>query len=635
MSTRKSSGLKGSGERELRVKARGGKAPRTVRWLVQCLAALVSIIAAATLGNPGVRAETRIALVIGNSAYERSPLANPKNDAQTISASLAAAGFTVTTLADADIAAMRSAILAFGRQLRGSDSVGLFYFAGHGVQVGGENYLIPIGADIKDQSEIPLLAFSLGELLKTMERAESRLNIAILDACRDNPYASLTRSMTRGLAPVEAPAGTLIAFATGPGQVALDGSGPNSPYSGALAESIAEAGIPLEETFRRTRRLVLEATGKRQVPWEHSSLTGEFYFRPKMALPEARTAPASGVETAELAELADWSRIKDTGDIAALRTHIAHYPNGMFRELAVLKIERLSVVQSPWSLVVTGSTTTVATRNEQIDLYERALRIESTAKDGTTYAEAASLYRKAAEQGMSAATYRLGRLYDKGLGVARDPQEAARLFARAADAGSTPAMAALGTMREFGEGGPRDLAEALRLYRLAAERGDASAMTSLGYLYHTGKGVSRDARAARKWYGEAVAQGDARAMFNLALMNVRGEGGGADLAEGVRLLEKAAERGHAGARRELAYLYDEGRGVDRSPERAAGYLLEALAAGHAEAQRDVLDGAAAWSFATRRAIQRRLAERGLYRGKPHGIFNALTRQALRRVAAGS
>lgn len=618
------------------VRLRAGAGGELIRGLAGLAAAILLALAVAV---PQALAETRFALVIGNSAYARAPLANPRNDAQAIAASLATAGFSVATLTDADIGAMREAILAFGRRLRGSDSVGVFYYAGHGVQVDGENYLIPIGADITDASEIPLLGLSLGELLKTMERAESRLNIAILDACRDNPYPAATRSAARGLAPVKAPAGTLIAFATGPGQVALDGSGPNSPYSGALAAAMVEVGIPLEETFRRTRRAVLEATAKKQVPWEHSSLTGEFFFRPKMAEPEARAlngvAPAASVDAANVAELADWQRIKDSKDTTALRAHIERYPAGVFRELAALKIERLEQAVSPWSWIVTGSTANVTARSDQIDAYEQALKIESRAADKAQYAEAAALYRKAAERGLPQAIHRLAHLYDQGLGVDRDKAEAARLYRQAADLGHPASMAALGTLTEFGEGTKQDTAEAVRLYRQAAEAGEPSAMTSLGFLYASGKGVARDAQMARRWYRTAADRGEKRAMFNLALMNIRGEGNRPDLAEAVRLLEGAAEQGHAGAHRELAFLYDEGRGVARSPERAASHLLAAVAAGHDDAERDVLQRPGAWSFATRRALQRQLADRGLYRGGVHGIFNTSTKAALRKLATGS
>lgn len=584
---------------------------------------------------PVAKAETRIALVIGNSGYLKAPLANPRNDARAMAQSLAQVGFNVKTLIDADQQAMRAAVLAFGRELRVSDSVGVFYYAGHGVQVDGENYLIPVGADIADANEVALAGVSLTELLKTMERAESRLNIAILDACRDNPYPARTRSTARGLAPVQSPAGTLIAFATGPGEVALDGSGANSPYSAALAANILEVGIPLEETFRRTRRKVLEATGNKQVPWEHSSLTGEFFFRPKTAEPESRAQPSGGVDQRHLAELRAWEKIKSTTDKVLLERHIASYPDGMFAEIAMIRLKRITEPATPWASVVTGSTVTTQTRSDQVGAYEEGLAAESRATDAAGYVAAAKHYRKAADTGLPAAMYRLARLYDHGLGMGRDVETAARWYTRAADLGYPPAMAALGTLYEFGHGVGEDLVEALRLYRQAADAGDGAGMASLGFLYSQGKGVGRDAKAARRWYQLAVERGDQRAMFNLALMHVRGEGGPADLVEGVRLLQGAAERGHAGARRELAFFYDEGRGVARDPDKAAEHVLAALAGGQKEAERELLARPGAWSYATRRAIQRHLARRGLYRGAVHGIFNQSTKAALRRVAAGS
>ena len=241
------------------------------RIALACVLVIGSVIGLAT----AAKAETRHALVIGNSAYAVGPLANPKHDAEAIGKALKSVGFDVTKLIDANQQAMRRAVIEFGRKLRSSDSVGLLYYAGHGVQVGGENFLIPIGADIKDQEEIAVEGINLNEVLKTMARAESRINIVILDACRDNPFAGRTRGTGGGLAQVLAPAGTLVAFATAPGQVALDGDGQNSPYSLALAQAIPQPGLVLEEVFRRTRRQVLAQTSNKQTPWEHSSLTGE------------------------------------------------------------------------------------------------------------------------------------------------------------------------------------------------------------------------------------------------------------------------------------------------------------------------------------------------------------------------
>ncbi|MGD9783849.1 MAG: caspase family protein [Hyphomicrobiaceae bacterium] len=597
--------------------------------------ALLAFILALALPVASAGAENRIALVIGNSAYTKSPLANPVNDARAIAESLKRSGFGVTLTLDADLQAMRRAILAFGRALRESDSVGVFYFAGHGVQVDGENYLIPVGADIDEAREVAIEGVGLSELLKTMERAESRLNIAILDACRDNPYPSTTRSVSGGLASVEAPAGTFIAFATAPGQVALDGAGGNSPYSAALATHIVEVGISLEETFRRTRRDVLAATQSKQVPWEHSSLTGEFFFRPKMAAPDRSPDAEAGLDGPNLVELAAWQRIRSSKDRAVLEDYLQRFPDGMFAEVVQLRLNRLGTPQSPWSWIVTGSTATATMRSEQTDTYEDALEIETKATGYADYARAAVLYGRAAERGLPAAMHRLARLYEKGSGVAHDSGKAAELYRHAAEQGYAPSMTALGALHEYGQGVAPNLTEAARLYRRGAEAGDAAGMASYAYLLSQGKGVARDAKSARSWYQQAADRGDRRAMFNLALMLQRGEGGAPDRVAALRLLQLAAERGHAGAQRELAYHFDEGRGVARSAEKAAEYLLAALASGSKEIAEEVQRRPGVWSYATRRAVQARLRARGLYSGAPHGIFNRATKTALQRVASGT
>lgn len=587
-------------------------------------------------GADAARAESRLALVIGNSGYASNPLGNPKNDAELMARALKTVGFDVVKLIDADQAAMKRAVLEFGRRLRASDAVGLFYYAGHGVQVGGENYLIPVDADIKDAEEVALSGLSLGELLKTMERASSRLNIAILDACRDNPFPSTTRSGTRGLAPVRAPTGTLIAYATGPGEVALDGSGTHSPYSEALAAAIPTIGVSIEEVFRRTRRKVLEVTAQKQTPWEHSSLTGEFFFRPKAAEPEAsaRTSDADyGLSHARLSEIRDWEKIKDTSDIAVLKAHAERYPDGVFREVVALKVSRLENPPAPWSWIFTSDARS-AQLEEAEPIYERAVKLDGRATGNVALAEAAELYRRAADLGLPAAMYQTARAYDHGRGVAKNAAEALAWYRKAAELNHPGALAALGTMYEFGEGVESDLVAALSHYRAAADQGDPQAMTSLGYLYATGKGVARDQALARRWYGTAAERGNPRAMYNLALMVMRGEGGARNLAEAVRLLRSASEKGHAAAMRELAFLYDEGRGVERNAVQAATYLLASYKAGNKDARLDVRLKSLAWSFATRREIQRQLTAQGLYAGPAHGVFDVTTRKALERYASG-
>jgi|GEM_PF-6934004 len=244
------------------------------------------------LSHP-VLAETRIALVIGNGDYQSgSKLDNPVNDANLMTKTLRGAGFQVTRVVNADRFQMRKAMLDYSRQLTNSNTIGVFYYAGHGIQVDGQNFLLPIDASPARKDELSLHGVALSEFLRTLNSvsgSEGRLNVVILDACRNNPFARGWRSANRGLATVDAPSGTLIAFATAPGDVAADGDGVNSPYTLALAQMIKKPGLAIEQTFKGARNLVWEWTkqsGKAQIPWESTSLRGDFYFTPDNALYE-------------------------------------------------------------------------------------------------------------------------------------------------------------------------------------------------------------------------------------------------------------------------------------------------------------------------------------------------------------
>jgi TPR repeat protein len=611
------------------------RAKLLVNRVVVCLAVLLAFSSAVPAA-----AENRFALVIGNSDYTSAPLANPVNDAERMSEALAKVGFDVRTVRNANQDVMKTEILAFGRRLASGDSVGLFYYAGHGVQIDGQNYLIPLGADIQDGTDIPLLGVNLSVLLRSMGRARSRLNIAILDACRDNPFAGHARSLSRGLAPVEAPSGTLIAYATAPGQVALDGQGGNSPYTAALVEAIPTTGIPIEDVFRQTRRQVLAKTGGRQTPWEHSSLTAAFYFLPKALEPEVSNRNENGLRDPSrdrrLAELAAWEKIKDQGQPTVFRQHIKTYPDGLFVELASLKLEQLDKTSAPWTWIITGSSGRTGSRTAA-SFYEEALTLETSARPNevTEFRKALALYQQAADLGLPVAMFRLARFYDKGLGTGQDFHLAATWYARAANEGHIGAAAALGTMHEFGQGADANLVEALRLYQAAAERGDAFAMASLGYLYAEGKGVARDRTRAVTWYTRAAKQGQSRAMFNLGLLLLAEKGSRSNERRAVAWLKKAAENGHTGAQRELAVLYDEGRTVKRDTKLAAKYLLAAFGAGDKRAAFDIRVRPDTWSFWTRRQIQKRLRKLGYYQGHAHGFFDSRTKIALEAFADNS
>lgn len=586
---------------------------------------------ATALGTGAAGAEQRVALVVGNATYAESRLKNPRNDALLMARALSATGFDVMTVMDGNAEDMRQAISEFGSKLQQPGAVALFYYAGHGVQIDGDNYLIPLGARISDASDVTEFGVPLQSVMRTMARSGTRLNIVIMDACRDNPFAAGGWSAAvTGLASVVAPADTIIAYATGPGQLAEDGVGPNSPYTAALASEMLAVGATLEDVFRATRRHVLERTGNRQTPWEHSSLISQFSFLPKVL---TATAAEPSLPDLRLAEIEAWETIKATADPDMLRAHMQKYPSGLFAELAGMRLAKLEAVRTltPWSWVVTSGLDVAERRAAADVVYARALALDGATGSHDDLKAALKLFSEAAADGHAGAMYRVGRAYDKARGVAKDLLAAARWYERAAEAGDAAAMAALGTMHEFGEGAAPDLAEALRLYRSAADRGDASGMTSLAFLYGEGKGVARNTSEARRLYSAAAALNHPRAIYNLALMELRGVGARADVQRARVLLEQASDLGHASATLELARQHDLGRWGVRSPARAAELALKAVQSGHKDGRFFDISRQG-FTYATRREIQKQLAARGLYDGGIHGFFNSATLQALTAVA---
>jgi formylglycine-generating enzyme required for sulfatase activity len=224
--------------------------------------------------------EKRVALVIGNGAYDSSPLRNPPNDARAMAQALRGLSFEVIEKVDLDDKKMRKVIDEFGEKIR-NGGVGLFYYSGHGVQANGRNYMIPVHAAINGEGDVEYESVEIGRVLGKMADARNRMNIVILDACRNNPYERSFRNATQGLAAItSAPTGTLIAYSTSPGSVAADGSGSNGTYTAELITQMGREGLKLEEVFKATRAGVQGVTGGKQVPWEHSSVVGDFYFMP-------------------------------------------------------------------------------------------------------------------------------------------------------------------------------------------------------------------------------------------------------------------------------------------------------------------------------------------------------------------
>jgi uncharacterized caspase-like protein len=272
--------------------------------MLKHFAASLFALAALLAGVAPAAADKRVALVIGNSAYENVPrLTNPSNDAADVAAKLKGLGFEVVEGIDLGKRDMEKRIRAFAEALSGAD-VGLFYYAGHGLQVDQRNFLAPIDAQLKSESDLDFEAVQLDLVLKNMVR-NAATSIVFLDACRDNPLAAnlaqVGRSLDvgRGLARIETPASMMIVYATEPGKVALDGTGRNSPFTGALLRHIDTEGASISDVMIAVRNDVLSETSGKQRPFESASLTGQFFFKPK---PE-QTADKASSSSGELAVL--------------------------------------------------------------------------------------------------------------------------------------------------------------------------------------------------------------------------------------------------------------------------------------------------------------------------------------------
>lgn len=288
-------------------------------WVLACIALGLSAGEAA--------AEPRIALVIGNGAYAMvARLPNAVSDAKLMARTLSGLGFKVTELVDSDQAAMKAAIADFGRALRasGPDTVGLFYYAGHGVQASGVNYLLPVTSAIRDEADLDLVGVEGRWVVRQMESARNVTNIVILDACRNNPFASIGAT-GQGLARMDAPTGTYIAYSTAPGSVAMDGSGKNSPFTAALAAAMTQPGQPVEQMFKQVRVNVLRETSGGQTPWDSSSLVRDFMFTP---------APTPVAPPRASAEQPEWAAARASNDPARILRFLREFPQSLHTDEA-------------------------------------------------------------------------------------------------------------------------------------------------------------------------------------------------------------------------------------------------------------------------------------------------------------
>ena len=301
------------------------------------------------------KADRRIAFVVGNGAYKNvAQLPNPAIDAQAMAAVLRNVGFEVVEGTNLTRDKMTERLLEFGKKAQGAD-VAVFFYAGHGIAIGGTNYLLPIDADIKSEMDVKLGAAINIDLTLDQTMSDAKVKLVFLDACRDNPFTakiksnSATRSVSvqSGLAEMKSGEGTLIAFATGPGQTALDGQeGTNSPFTRALIAHITSPGLEIQQAMTEVRAQVNEETNKGQLPWGHTNLIGSVYLNPVSA-PVAGAAPASSARAAASSsaatdvELEFWRSVKESNKPEELNAYLTSYPNGQFKPLALARIAAL------------------------------------------------------------------------------------------------------------------------------------------------------------------------------------------------------------------------------------------------------------------------------------------------------
>ena len=522
---------------------------------------VVAVVAFVVLAIPSVvLADGRVALVVGNSTYAHiGRLPNPDNDARDISAALRRLGFEVTIEFDADRVELTEALRAFTRRSAGAD-VSLVFYAGHGIEMDGVNYLVPVDARLERDVDVRFETVTVDDLLVSTSGASLRL--VILDACRNNPLA---RSMQRTAAFRSVSGGsfadlnedllgdeTLVAYAAAAGTTAADGRGRNSPYTAALLSHL-ETPLEIGLLFRRVRAQVLAATNGAQRPHEYHSLVGEHYL--------TRTLAAGASVTVTAAVAADPVAV-DPPRPDPEETDVTDLPVAALRELAE-----------------------AGDAEAQTELGERYEDGRDVVQD---YGVAVSWFRRAADQGHASGQVALGFMYDRGRGVGQNDADAVRWYRRAAELGDARGQSNLGVMYSSGRGVRQDTAQAVRWFRRSAEQGHALGQNNLGAMYRTGRGVQQDYREAVRWFRRSAEQEHALGQNNLGAMYRTGRGVQQDYREAVRWFRLSASQGYAFAQANLGFMYENGRGVRRDRVEAVRLYRLAADQGHSWA-REQLD----------------------------------------------
>jgi uncharacterized caspase-like protein len=351
-----------------------------MRFLIAALS-IAGLLVSATVA----KADKRVAFVVGNGAYKNvAALPNPAIDAKSMAKVLRNVGFDVVEGYNLTRDKMTEKLLEFGHKAEGAD-IAVFYYAGHGIAMSGTNYLLPIDADLKSEADVKLGATINVDTTLDQTMQDAKVKLVFLDACRDNPFAArmqsakLSRGLTvdSGLAAMNTGQGTLIAFATSPGQTALDGDkGTNSPFTRALVANITQPGVEIQQAMTKVRAQVNDETNKNQMPWGHTDLTGSVYLNPASLPADAKANKADAPATTAAAPASDmelefWRSVKDSRKVEELNAYVTNYPNGAFKPLALTRIAKLQG----------GDTSPDATRNLTVDTSSLSDEADQVAED--------------------------------------------------------------------------------------------------------------------------------------------------------------------------------------------------------------------------------------------------------------
>ncbi len=493
--------------------------------------------------------ERRVALVIGNARYAESPLRNPANDAHDVAAALRAMGFEVIEQSDLDQAGMKRAILDFGKRIQGG-GVSLFFYAGHAIQTNGRNYLIPIGARIEGEPDVEIEGVDVGAVLSKMEQASTRLNIVVLDACRNNPFARSFRSTNKGLAFTDAPSGTLIAYATAPGDVAADGGGRNGAYTGAMLARIRTPGLEIGQLFRGVRTEVKTATGGQQIPWESSSLEGDFYFvLPGQQAAKALVPSDSGLTLAELGRLCDGGAAN--------------------RCMEAARAAEAGLDGNPDRLGALGFYTKACVAGDLEGCYQQGWYLSTGQHGAVDQAAAQAPFKRACDGNHPKACANLGYLTINGFGTTASPQKAIAFFQKACDLNEGNSCSQLGSIHFHGSGVGVDLFAAGRFFTKGCDLNDGLGCLGLGYQLDRGEGVGQDLGRAVMVYQKACDMNFALACNNLGYQHEVGRGAPLNPAQAMVFYKKACDLGDGNGCSNLGKSHHAGRGTKVDLVRAA------------------------------------------------------------------